>query len=193
MRSSLKVSLAVLALAALSLPGAVAAQDISACEEIVPLARDGAIADALWELGACENVLQTLFYDGLVSALSVEIEGLAPSGGEVEGAMGINMVTIMHGPIKTEFTSGTGAAENPMAGLGAIAALGNAFGVREAGVEEVRLGRRLTGRLEEKSDGSFSLTVTIEEGLLVQEGPDSDQLQAVARATIEILEEYFGN
>ena len=129
----------------------------------------------------------------MVEALSVPIEGLDPRGGEVEGVLGIMAVTIYHGEVKTTFTSGTGVSESPMAGLGALASLGAAFGVREAGVEEVRLGRRTTGRLEEKADGSFSLMVTLDEGVLMQEGPDKDQLQAVATEAISILTAYFQN
>ena len=113
--------------------------------------------------------------------------------GKVEGVMGINSVTIMHGDIKTTFTSGAGAAESPMAGLGALASLGAALGVRQEGFEEVRLGRRTTGQLETKSDGSFSLLVTLDEGMLAHTGPDKDQLTAFATETIGILQDYIGN
>lgn len=193
MRSNQKISIAVFGAVCLMVPGAATAQDISSCAEVNSLAQAGDIADALWELDACKRGLETLWYDGMVDALNVPIDGLAPSGGEVEGVLGIMAVTIYHGDIKTTFTSGTGGSESPMAGLGALASLGAAFGVREAGVEEVRLGRRMTGRLEEKSDGTFSLMVSLDEGVLLQEGPDRDQLQAVATEAISILTEYFQN
>ncbi len=193
MCKSFGTSLATMALLATVTPITGQAQDLSSCAEINPLAQSGDFGDALWELDVCRGALEKAWYDGLVTVLRVAIEGLQPSGGTVEGAMGINMVTIMHGDIETTFTSGTGTSESPMAGLSALAGLSSAFGVREEGVEEVRLGRRTTGRLEEKSDGRFSLMVTLDEGVLVQEGPDKDQLQAVATETIRIVTAYFGN
>ena len=175
------------------MPGGAKAQDISSCSQIDALVQGASYGDAIWEIDACRRGVETLWYNGLVEALSVPIAGLEPSGGTVEGAFGINALEIRHGEVSTTFTSGAGAAESPMSGLGALASLGASFGVREAGVEEVRLGRRTTGRLEEKSDGSFSLMVSLDEGVLVQDGPDKDQLQAVAMETIEILRAYFAN
>ena len=82
--------------------------------------------------------------------------------------------------------------QSPMAGLGALAGLANAFGVREPGVEQVRIGRN-TGRLTEQSDGGYSLMVTLAGGqILTQEGPDGDLLQEFAARTISMLEEYLG-
>ena len=193
MFSSLKISLTTVAIVGLMVPTGAQAQDITSCSQIDALVQDENYGDAIWELDACRRGLETLWYNGLVAALSVPIAGLEPSGGTVEGAFGINALEIRHGDVSTTFTSGAGAAESPMSGPGALAALGSSFGVREAGVEEVRLGRRTTGRLEEQSDGSFSLMVTLDEGVLVQEGPDKDILQAVATETIEILRAYFSN
>lgn len=193
MRSRLELSIATLALVAVLTPAPGQAQDLSSCAQVNSLAEAGNIGDALWELDICRNVLETAWYDGLVHVLNVEIAGLHPSGGEVEGVMGINSVRIRHGEVETTFTSGTGTSESPMAGLSSLAGLSSALGMRQPGVEEVRLGRRTTGRLEEKSDGSFSLMVTLDEGVLMQEGPDRDQLQAVATETIRIVEAYFAN
>ncbi len=192
MRPPIRAFSLLFSLVALSAP-ALHAQDFSSCAEVNEMVRAEEFGEALWLVERCKNALQTAWYDGLVEALRVPLAGLEPSGGEVEGAMGITTVNIAHGPVETTFTSGAGGAESPMAGLGALASLGSALGVRQPGVEEVRLGRRTTGRLEEKSDGTFSLMVTLEDGVLVQEGPDAEQLQEVAMETIRILGAYFGN
>ena len=191
MRSATWILLAAFAVTAT--PQHASSQDLSSCAQINTLAEDGRIGDALWELDLCRTALETAWLDGLLEALNVEIEGLQPSGGSVSGMMGINTVEITHGDVETKFTSGTGAAESPMAGLSSLAGIANALGVREEGVEEVRLGRRTTGRLEEKSGGQFTLTVSLDEGVLVQEGPDKDQIQAVATAVIRILQDYLNN
>jgi hypothetical protein len=190
---SARLSPIVLAAALIVLPSSASAQDVEACSLIGSLVASESYGDALWEIDACKRGVETLWYDGLVAALNVPIQGLEPSGGVVEGAMGINAVTISHGDIESTFTSGAGAAASPMAGLGALASLGASFGVRQEGFEEVRLGRRTTGQLETKADGTYGLMVTLDDGVLMQTGPDKDQLQAVATEMIRILEDYLRN
>lgn len=167
-----------------------AAQDLNACHQIPDLVAEEAWADLLFELDMCKGAAEKAWFDGMVEAVSVPIEGLEPSNATVEGAMGITALTFGHGPIESTFTSGVGQAENPMSALSGLGGLASALGVRQEGMEEVRLGRRQTGMLEEKHDG-YTLTVSLDEGMLVHEGPDRDQLIAVSRAIIEIIQDYM--
>ena len=114
----------------------------------------------------------------------------------VWAAMGFSTVSITHSldgaEINTEFMSGAGGAESPMAGLGALASLSGALGVRQPGVEQVRLGR-LTGRLQDNGDGTYSLMVTLAGGeMLKHDGTDGDALQRFATEAIRLLQAYLG-
>lgn len=165
---------------------------IRSCDEISGLVASGQYADALYELDDCRRNVETAYYDGMVEALNVPIAGLEPSGGSVEGAIGIIVVNFGHGPFDSNFTSGSGRAENPMAGLASLAGLSSALGVRQEGVEEVRLGRRLTGQLED-DNGELTMTVGLDDGMLVTEGRgDRDQLIELVTELIQLLEDYIG-
>lgn len=167
--------------------------DTSSCDLIADLVASGDYADALFELDICESNVRKRWYDGMVDVVNVPIEGIEPGDASVEGAMGISVVTFEHGPWESTFTSGTGGAENPMSGLAALAGgLSGAFGVQQDGVEDVRLGRRLNGRLETDGD-ELTMTVGLDDGVLVTKGEgDRDQLIALVRAITEILDEYLG-
>jgi len=168
-----------------------AAQSISSCDEISGLVANGQFADALYELDDCRRNVETAYFDGMVEVVNVPIAGLQPSGGGVEGAMGINVVTIRHGDFESQFTSGSGASENPMSGLASLAGLSAALGVRQEGVEEVRLGRRLTGQLED-DNGRLTMTVGLDDGMLVTKGSgDRDQLVELVTEMIQLLEDYI--
>ena len=196
MHSSLKPSFALtIALGLLGVPASAAGQDLEACGKIEDLARAGDVPAALIEVGWCERGLNDLYYQQLLETLGVEIMGYAPGEGSVEAALGFSNVEITHSnggdEISTTFTSGTGGADSPMSGLGALASLGNAFGIREEGVEQVRLGR-LTGRLEDKGNGMYSLMVTLSGGeILTHEGTDGDVLQRFATEAIRLLNSYL--
>ena len=197
MRLSLEPSVALtIALGLLAVPGSATAQDLEACGKIEELARAGDVPAALIEMDWCERGLNELYYEQLLETLGVDIVGYAPGEGTVEAALGFSIVEITHSSggneIKTTFTSATGGADSPMAGLGALASLGSAFGIREPGVEQVRLGR-LTGRLEDKGDGTYSLMVTLSGGeILTHEGTDGDVLQRFATEAIRLLNSYLG-
>lgn len=169
-----------------------ASAQIRSCDEISSLVAAGQYADALYELDDCRRNVETAYYDGMVEAVNVPIAGLQPEAGGVEGAIGIIVVSFGHGPFESQFTSGSGANENPMASLTSLAGLSSALGVRQEGVEEVRLGRRLTGQLEDDG-GDLKMTVSIDEGLLVTEGRgDRDQLIELVTELVRLLEDYIG-
>jgi hypothetical protein len=183
---------ACLALSAAFVAAPVAAQNPASCDEITGLVSSGQYADALYEIDDCRRNVQTLLYDGAIEAVNRPVAGLQPSGGSVEGAMGITVLTFGHGDFESSYTSGSGAAENPMASLAGLAGLSSALGIREEGVEEVRLGRRTTGRLED-DNGRLTMTVAMDDGVLVTEGRGyRNVLIELVTELMSILEDYFG-
>ena len=197
MRSYLTLPLATAALVVVALPASVTAQDISSCARANEYARANNIGDALFQADLCRNALETLWYDGLLNAVNVSVAGLQPSDGRIEGALGVHVVTINHGSVMTTFTSGTGAAANPIAALGGLAALAGSFGVRKAAggarTEDVPLDRRTAATLERKQDGTCTMTTGTDDGVMVQEGADCDQVTAVGRELYEIIKGYLAN
>lgn len=184
-----------LALGSLVVAPAAQAQQLEGCDKIEELVAAKRYQDALVEIDWCKRGVSELHFKRILEILEVPILGYDPGKGTVEGALGFNTVEITHSDgtndVKTTFTSGTGGAESPMAGLGALSGLASAFGVRQAGVEEVRLGRT-TGRLEEKSDDMYSLTATLKGGqVAVWEGPDGEFLQEFAIFVIRVLQDYL--
>ncbi len=197
MRSTLKVPV-VLAIAAgtLATPGWAQAQDLEGCDEIDGFIAAGDYGQALVELGWCERAIGELHFQKILDILGVTILGYEPGDGTVEAVMGFSTIEITHSDgateVRTTLASGIGGAQSPMAGLGALAGLAGAFGIRQPGVEQVRIGRN-TGQLTEQSGGGYSLMVTLAGGqILTQEGPDGDLLQEFAARTISMLEEYLG-
>lgn len=185
--------LTALALSAVAATPALAQNgDTSSCDLVSDLVSSGDYADALYELDICRNNVRKLWFDGMLEVVNVPMAGLQPSDGTIEGAMGINVITIHHGPWESTFTSGSGAAEDPMSSLASLAGgLSGAFGVRQEGVEDVRLGRRTTGKLETRGD-DLTMTVALDEGMLVTKGDGGrDQLTELVQGLIEALEDYI--
>ena len=197
MRSISKVPVVLaIAVGSLAAPSWAQAQDLEGCDEIDGFVAAGDYGQALVELGWCERTISELHFQKILDILGVTILGYEPGDGTVEAVMGFSTIEITHSDgatqVRTTFASGIGGMQSPMAGLGALAGLASAFGVREPGVEQVRIGRN-TGRLTEQSDGGYSLMVTLAGGqILTQEGPDGDLLQEFAAQTISMLEEYLG-
>lgn len=183
---------ACLALSAAIIAAPAAAQTPPSCNEITSLVSGGQYADALYEIDDCRRLVQGLLYDGAIEVVSVPVAGLQPSGGTVEGAMGITVVTFNHGDFESSYTSGSGAAENPLSSIAGLAGLSSALGIREEGVEEVRLGRRTTGRLED-DNGRLTMTVGMDDGVLVTKGRgDRNVLIELVTELMAILDDYFG-
>ena len=198
MRSSLALPLATAALVVVVLPRGVAAQDISSCARANEYAQANNIGDALFQNGLCQNALSALWLDGLLDAVNIPVAGVQPSDGVIEGAFGVNVLTINHGSTVTTFTSGTGEAASPIAALGGIAGLAASFGVRQqaaggARTEDIPLDRRTAATLERTEDGTCKMTTATDDGVMVQEGDDCDQVTEVGRALFEIIKGYFAN
>ena len=166
--------------------------DTSSCRLIPELLDEQAFADLLYELDICRNNVRKLWFDGMVGVVNVPMAGLQAGDATIEGAMGITVITFEHGPWESTFTSGSGAAEDPMSSIAALAGgLSGAFGVQQEGVEDVRLGRRTTGKLETRDD-ELTMTVGLDEGMLVTKGEGPrDQLTALVQAIIEALNDYM--
>ena len=110
----------------------------------------------------------------------------------------MNAVSVDHGAVSTTFTSGTGGAENPVSALGGLASLARSFGVRQqaeggARIEEIPLDRRVAATLERKADETCTMTTGTDDGVMVQDGSDCDQVTMVGRALYEIIKDYFAN
>lgn len=197
MRSTPKLTVVIaIAASSFAMPGLAQAQDLEGCGEIDGFVAAGDYGQALVEVGWCERAISELHFQKILDILGVSIMGYEPGEGTVEAVMGFSTIEITHSDgsteVSTTFASGIGGAQSPMAGLGALAGLASAFGVRQPGVEQVRIGRN-TGQLTEQSDGGYSLMVTLAGGqILTQEGPDGDLLQEFAAQTISMLEEYLG-
>lgn len=191
---TLLVALAV-AVPGLAISTPAQAQDVEGCDKIEGLIAAGDYPAALVEIGWCERSVSGLHYDRILGLSGVEILGLQPGEGTAEAVMGFSTIDITHSgggkEVRTTFASGLGGADPPMAGLGALASLGSAFGVQQPGVQQVRLGCN-TGQLEEQSEGVYSLMVTLPGGqILTVEGADGDFLQEFATLTIDILQDYL--
>ena len=196
MRSTLTLSLATVVLVLGARPGDVAAQ-FPACDLASQYAQANNIGDALFQNGICQNALENAWLNGLMTAVNVPVAGLEPSDAKVEGALGVNTVSVNHGGVSTNFTSGTGAAESPIEALSGFAGLAGALGIRQqdaggASTEEIPLDRRTAATLE-RTDGNCKMTTGTGDGLMVQEGSDCDQVTAVGRALYEIIKNYFAN
>ncbi|MDA0330231.1 MAG: hypothetical protein O2958_14655 [Gemmatimonadetes bacterium] len=195
MRSSVPVFLTLnLCLGGLLAPSSARAQALEGCDKIEGLVAAGSYVEALEELNWCERGITDLHFKRILEILETPILGYQPGEGTAEAVMGFSTIEITHSngtsEIATSFSSGVGEA---MSGLGALAGLAGALGVRQPGIEQVRIGRN-TGQLEERSSDDYSLVVTMTGGqILTIEGSDGRVLQDFAAQVIELLNDYLND
>ncbi|MEM7416549.1 MAG: hypothetical protein AAF389_13675 [Gemmatimonadota bacterium] len=188
-----RTALFAVALSTLAVAPVSAQDELSSCRMIPDLLADEAWGDLLYEIDICRGYALRARNEGAIDVLAVPLAGLQAGESSVESAMGVTIFEFEHGPFESTFTGGSGQAENPMGNVAAlVGGLSGAFGVQQEGVEEVRLGRRMTGRLETDGD-ELTMTVSVAEGMLETSGTGTrDQLIELVRAIVEVLEDYFG-
>lgn len=172
------------------------AQDLDACDEFKRFVERGEYPTALEELSWCRQAIEDLHFERIGQILERTIEGYEPGDAAVEGAMGIASVQLTYTKggeeVELSLTSGSGQAQAGLSSLGALAGLANAMGVRAEGQSRVRVAG-MTGQLEEKDDGSASLVVTMDGGMILTvNAPDADTAEAFAEAVIPELDDYLG-
>lgn len=182
--------------ASVSVPATLlSAQDLEGCDDFQRYVERQDFPRALEELGWCRNSIEELHYDKLREIVNRPIVGYEPQETSVEGALGIATLEARYSndtdEIRLSITGGAAASSQANTGLGALAGLASAFGVRAEGTRQVRVAG-LTGQLEEDGD-EVSLMLTMSNGAIVSiEGPDADTVEEFAEEIVPDLEDYLG-
>lgn len=174
---------------------AVSAQGLEGCDDFQRFVEREDFPRALEELKWCRNSIEELHYEKLTEIVSRPIVGYEPQEASVEGALGIATLEGLYSngadEIRLSITGGAAASSQANTGLGALAGLASAFGVRAEGTRQVRVAG-LTGQIEEDGDG-VSLMLTMSGGTIVTiEGPEAETVEAFAEEIIPDLEDYLG-
>ena len=170
----------------------IGAQEMEGCDSFQRYVDGEDYPRALEELDWCRRSVENLHFDKIKEIVGRSVLGYEPNDVTVEAVLGFATV-------EADYTNGsdrvglslTGGGAAAATGLGALAGLASAFGVRSNGTNQVRVAG-LTGQMEEDEDEA-TLTLTLEGGmLLVLTGPDADTVEAFAEEIIPVLEDYLG-
>jgi hypothetical protein len=197
MRLTSPRTLMTLAASALTILAAapVSAQDLEGCGDFQRYVDREDYPKALEELTWCRNSIEELHFAKLKAIVSRTVAGYASDGATSESVLGIANVEARYSMgsdrITLNLMGGAAAGSAATSGLGALAGLASAFGVRAEGTRQIRVAG-LTGQIEEDGDG-VKLTLTMDGGMVLTiEGPDEATAKAFAEDIVPDLEDYLG-
>ena len=193
-RSTLAAVAATVAVGALAAP-AVSAQDLEGCDTFQRYVDREDFPRALEELTWCRNSVEELHFQKLREIVERNLAGYDPVSVSVEAALGFAVVEAEYSDgtnrLLLSLTGGAAGGSQASAGLGAIAGLASAFGVRGDGQRQARVSG-ISGMWEDKGD-SVSFTGTLEGGIvMVLEGVDEATVEEAADEIVPPLEDYIG-